>query len=308
MRKASNAVCGRILETGYVHTRPGVIRREIRVTQNAPLRERDVVDSQRRLYNLGIFNRVTIEPQNPTGTDTNKDIVVLVEEAKRYTIAYGGGFEVQRLASSTNPTRNEVQAAVRGIFEISKLNVTGRGDSLVTEIARQHHRRSRAAGRIPIRTRSPIRTTRFRPRSYTEKTQDINTFTQTRYEGSVQLTDQVTRLTTLGLPLLIPQSPAFRISTPRCRRKKFPLFEQPTLVSQFGVTWARDRRDNPADATKGSFNSADLRHRRHRHRFQRQLPPLLSFRIPPIIPSAEDSVSRARFALAFCSLITTPNR
>jgi outer membrane protein insertion porin family len=29
-------------------------------------------------------------------------------------------------------------------------------------------------------------------------------------------------------------------------------------VSQFGVTWARDRRDNPADATKGSFNSADF--------------------------------------------------
>jgi len=29
---------------------------------------------------------------------------VLVEEAKRYTIAYGGGFEVQRLASTTNPT------------------------------------------------------------------------------------------------------------------------------------------------------------------------------------------------------------
>jgi outer membrane protein insertion porin family len=36
------------------------------------------------------------------------------------------------------------------------------------------------------------------------------------------------------------------------------LFEQPTLVSQFGVTWARDARDNPADATKGSFNSADF--------------------------------------------------
>jgi outer membrane protein assembly factor BamA len=37
-----------------------------------------------------------------------------------------------------------------------------------------------------------------------------------------------------------------------------PLFEQPTLVSQFGITWARDARDNPADATKGSFNSFDF--------------------------------------------------
>jgi outer membrane protein assembly factor BamA len=39
---------------------------------------------------------------------------------------------------------------------------------------------------------------------------------------------------------------------------EIPLFNAPTLVSQFGVTWFRDSRDNPADATKGSFNSADL--------------------------------------------------
>jgi outer membrane protein assembly factor BamA len=29
-------------------------------------------------------------------------------------------------------------------------------------------------------------------------------------------------------------------------------------VSEFGVTWLRDKRDNPADATKGNFNSAEL--------------------------------------------------
>jgi outer membrane protein assembly factor BamA len=40
--------------------------------------------------------------------------------------------------------------------------------------------------------------------------------------------------------------------------QEIPLFQQPTLVSQFGVTWFRDSRDNPADATKGSFNSADF--------------------------------------------------
>src|SRR6202011_3935020 len=118
------------LYSGYEHTRLNVLHREVEVKQNAPLREGEVVESQRRLYNLGVFNRVTIEPQNPNGTDTNKDVMVLVEEAKRYTIAYGGGFEVQRLASSTDPTGSQLQAAVRGILEVSKLNVTGRGDSL----------------------------------------------------------------------------------------------------------------------------------------------------------------------------------
>ncbi|PYU65475.1 MAG: hypothetical protein DMG49_24140, partial [Acidobacteria bacterium] len=120
----------RILIGGYKHTRPGVIRREVHIKAKQPLREGDVVESQRRLYNLGVFNRVTIEPQNPSGTNPEKDIAVLVEEAKRYTVAYGGGFEVQRLASTTSPTGAQIQAAPRGILEVSKLNLTGRGDSL----------------------------------------------------------------------------------------------------------------------------------------------------------------------------------
>src|ERR1700687_496912 len=129
----------KILLTGYEHTRPGVIRREIGMKTEAPLRQGEVGESQRRLYNLGVFNRVTIQPQNPNGTDTDKDIVVLVEEAKRYTLAYGGGFEVQRLASTSNPAGSEVQAAVRGILEISKLNVTGRGESVSLETRGSTH-------------------------------------------------------------------------------------------------------------------------------------------------------------------------
>jgi outer membrane protein assembly factor BamA len=40
--------------------------------------------------------------------------------------------------------------------------------------------------------------------------------------------------------------------------EEIPLFQQPTLVSQFGISWVRDTRDNPADATKGTLNSADF--------------------------------------------------
>src|SRR5215469_4152629 len=73
----------RIFLAGYNHTRQRVIRREIKVKPDGPLREGDVVESQQKLYNLGIFNRVTIEPQNANGSDPEKDVVVLVEEAKR---------------------------------------------------------------------------------------------------------------------------------------------------------------------------------------------------------------------------------
>jgi outer membrane protein assembly factor BamA len=246
----------RILVTGYNHTRPGVIRREIRVQPNAPLREGEVVDSQRRLYNLGVFNRVTIEPQNPNGTDTNKDVMVLVEEAKRYTIAYGGGFEVQRLASTTNPTGNELQAAVRGILEISKLNVTGRGDSLSLKLRGSTiEDRALLTYSDPNTFANPHYT--FQANIYTEKSQDINTFTEARYEGSVQLTDKVTRFTTLQYHYAFRRVVVSNLNN-TVAPEEIPLFEQPTLVSEFGVTWARDARDNPADATKGNFNSADF--------------------------------------------------
>src|SRR6266436_1821403 len=244
----------RILLTGYEHTRANVIRREIRVKSDAPLRQGEVVESQRRLYNLGVFTRVTIQPHNPNGTDTNKDIVVLVEEAKRYTLAYGGGFEVQRLASSTNPAGSQVQAAIRGILEISKLNVTGRGDSLSLKL-----RGSTIEDRALLGYNHPNTFSdphlNLQVTAYTERTQDINTFTETRYEGSLQLNDQVTPRTSLLYHY------AFRkvvVSNLNITPEEIPLFNAPTLVSQFGFGWTRDGRDKPADATKGTFNSADF--------------------------------------------------
>lgn len=244
----------RVLISGYEHTRPGVIRREVRIKPEQPLREGDVVESQRRLYNLGVFNRVTIEPQNPNGTNTDKDIAVLVEEAKRYTLAYGGGFEVQRLASTSNPTAGQVQAAPRGILEISKLNLTGRADTLSFKL-----RGSTLQGRALLGYSAPNTfgnsKLAFQATVFAEKTRDINTFTQQRYEGSVQLTDQVTTLSTIFFRYAFRQ---VQVSDLKIPSQEIPLFNQPTLVSQFGVTWVRDSRNNPADASKGTFNSADF--------------------------------------------------
>jgi outer membrane protein insertion porin family len=246
----------RIFFGGYQHTRAGVIRREVHIKVKEPLREGDVVESQRRLYNLGVFNRVTIEPQNPSGTDPDKDIAVLVEEAKRFTVAYGGGFEVQRLASTTNPTGGEVQAAPRGILEVSKLNLTGHADSLSLKLRGSTiEDRALLGYSIPNTFGDP----RFSSQAtaYTEKTQDINTFTEMRYEGSVQLTDQVTPRTTVLFGYTFRKVLVSNLNS-HIAPEQIPLFQQPTLVSQFGVTWFRDTRDNPADASKGSFNSADF--------------------------------------------------
>ena len=244
----------RVLLTGYNHTRPSVIQRQVKVQAGEPLREGEVVETQQKLYNLGVFNRVTVQPQNANGTNPEKDVVVLVEEAKRYTIAYGGGFEVQRLASTTDPTGGEIQGAPRGIFEISKENITGRADSLSLKL-----RGSTIQGRVLLAYSAPntlnLTNLSTQATAYLEKTQDINTFSQTRYEGNLQLTDRLTSRSSLLFRYAFRKVTLSNLNIPP---QEVPLWNQPTLVSEFSATWFRDTRDNPADATKGSFNTADL--------------------------------------------------
>ncbi|GAC1702033.1 MAG: outer membrane protein assembly factor BamA [Candidatus Acidiferrum sp.] len=245
-----------ILLTGQDHTRAGVIRREIQVKPDAPLREGDVVESQRRLYNLGVFNRVTIAPQNPAGTDPDKDVAVLVEEAKRYTVAYGGGFEVQRLASSSDPTVSQVQAAPRGILEVSKLNLTGRADSLSLKV-RGSTIEDRALLGYSVPNTFGKKNFSFQANAYTEKTQNISTFTEKRYEGSLQLSDLASPRTTFLYRYVFRKVLVSNINR-SISLPQIPLYQQPTLVSQFGMAWVRDTRNNPSDATKGALNSADV--------------------------------------------------
>jgi outer membrane protein assembly factor BamA len=120
------------LLAGYQHTRPGTVAHQVRVKAGGPLREGDVIETQRRLYSLGIFTRVAVAPQNPTGTDEDKTVVVEVEEGSRYTFGYGFGFEVQRLAGEggNNPTSSSLSASPRVILELTKANVGGRAQTL----------------------------------------------------------------------------------------------------------------------------------------------------------------------------------
>ena len=120
-----------VLVDGYEHTRLGVIQREVQLQPGQPLSEGAVVETQRRLYDLGIFNRVSIAPQNAAGTDPDKNVTVLVEEARRYTIGYGGGLQAQRLAGAgSGPASGQFNVSPSAIFQFSKLNLTGRADSL----------------------------------------------------------------------------------------------------------------------------------------------------------------------------------
>lgn len=243
-----------VLMGGYEHTRQGVIRREVRMRPGEPLRQGEVVETQRRLYNLGIFNRVSIAPQNPDGTNREKTVAVMVEEGKRFTVAYGGGFEVQRLGSATDPTAGDFRVSPRGILELSKANFTGRADTLALKL-----RGSTLQGRAVLSYSTPNTfgnpELSFQATAFAEKTRDVNTFSAQRYEGSVQLTQTVSQATTLFYRYVFRKVLVTSLNIPA---EEVPLFNQPTLVSLLGVTWFRDRRNNPVDPSKGNFTNLDF--------------------------------------------------
>jgi outer membrane protein assembly complex protein YaeT len=246
---------GRVLVDGYAFTRRDVIAREVQIQPGDPLREGAVLDTQRRLYDLGIFNRVTIAPQNPEGTDAVKPLVVMVEEAKRYTIAYGGGIEIQRLGGAGNdPVGGEVRTSPRGLLEITKANFAGRAHTLSFKA-----RGSSLQGRGLVSYTTPKFLTRpsltLLITVFADKSRNIRTFSATRYEASAQLAQRVSPTTSLLYRY------AYRrvsVGSLRIDPVEVPLFSQPTRVSSFGASWVREQRDNPADATKGQFNTVDL--------------------------------------------------
>jgi len=254
----------RVLITGYQFTRPRIISRQVKIKPGGPLRESDVVDTQRRLYNLSVFNRVQIEPQNPAGTDPDKTVIVDLQEGKRYTIGYGVGFEVQQIGASCssktstppscNPNATVIAASPRGIFEISRSNMFGLAQTLTFKVR---------ASTLQYRSLLSYTADNFGGHpslgvqliGFADKTQDIQTFTSVRYEGAFQVAETFSRSSNILYRYFFRRVTASEL---RITPDEIPLFSQPTLVSGFGITYARERRDNPADAKRGTFNTVDL--------------------------------------------------
>ena len=244
----------KVLLGGYEHTRPGIISRQVGIRAGEPLSEGAVVETQRKLYNLGIFSRVSIAPQNPEGEDEKKTIVVMVDEARRYTIAYGLGFEAQRLGSSTSATSQTFSAAPRGTLELTKANLTGRADSLSFKA-----RASTIQGRALVTYLAPnyFASPNFNLQlsAFYETSRDVQTFDSRRAEGSVGLAQKLSSSSSVLYRYAYRHVVASNI---QIAVQEIPLFSQSTEISEFDVTWLRDRRNSPSDPSRGDFENVDV--------------------------------------------------
>jgi outer membrane protein assembly factor BamA len=94
-----------------------------------------MAETQRRLYDLGVFARVDAAVQNPDGDEDRKYVLYQAEEAHRYSITGGVGAEIARIGGSTAQADLTDPSGATGFsprvsLDISRINAFGIGDTI----------------------------------------------------------------------------------------------------------------------------------------------------------------------------------
>jgi outer membrane protein insertion porin family len=256
----------RVMVAGTEHTRDYVVEREVQVQEGQPLSQQDLLDTQTRLYNLGIFSQVDTAVQNPEGADPEKNVLVQVQEAKRYTFTYGVGLEFQtgQPAGTTAP-QGATGVSPRVAFDVTRLNVGGRDQTLTFQ---SHVGRLQQRGLISYTVPKLFDSDKFKI-IYTifyDNSLDVATFTSQRLEGKVDLRQQFGNAGTEPGTRPGPSSITYRWDFRRVKASDFaadfdpnlvPLESAPARVGGPGFTFIRDKRDNPLESTRGNYFTLD---------------------------------------------------
>ena len=232
---------GRVLVRGLTRTKPHVVLRELPLREGDPFDPDALVEAQRKLALLGLFESVEVEPLRPAPAPF-ADVTVTVREGKPWHLAGGVGYSTFEGA--------------RGFAEIGHDNLFGTGRSLAARF-----RLSERAERADVLYREPwLFGTRWQG--------DANPFRERREEIGYDLERW-------GLALgiqreLWPERIRGLRGAVRYQIAEVDRFDvDPTLIEE-DVTPGRellatvtpeltlDRRDHPLDPRRGSFHLASL--------------------------------------------------
>jgi outer membrane protein insertion porin family len=221
-----------------------------------PLSQADLLDTQTKLYDLGIFNEVDTAVQNPEGTDPQKNVLVQVLEAKRYTFTYDVGLEFQtgQPAGSSEP-QGSTGVSPRVGFDVTRLNLGGRNQTVTFQ---SHVGRLQQRGLISYTIPKLFDNDKFKLifTIFYDNSLDVATFTSQRWEGKVDLRQQINK----------PSFIVYRFDYRRVKASNFATDFSPALVPQLslparvsgpGFTYIRDKRDNPLESTRGTYFTLD---------------------------------------------------
>jgi outer membrane protein insertion porin family len=239
-----------VLVSGLHYTRSYIVERKIVLHPGDPLSQADLLRTQTRLYDLGIFNAVDVAVQNPQGDEAYKNVLLDVAEARRYTFDYGLGLEAQTggLPSAVSP-QGRTGVSPRVSFDANRLNFRGRNDTI---FFKSHFGRLEQRALLGYEVPNWLDVQNFKLTFNTlyDDTRDVFTFTSQRLEGSVQLEQTVSKATTLLYRLTYRD---VKLSNVVVGPNLVPLFSEPVRIGMPSFTYIRDTRDDPVDSHKGNY-------------------------------------------------------
>lgn len=245
--------------SGSRRTRDEVLQRRIELVPGAPLSQAGMFATQRNLYDLGVFSKVDVALQNPAGSEDAKNVLVQVEEARRWALGVGGGAEFARIGRNTAELTNPAGDATfspRITLEMTRLNVRGRAHTMGfrTRLSLLQQR-----GLFTYEAPRWFGSDRW---SMTlsglyDTFRNVNTFTGRRLEGAFQLTQRLDRTTTV-LYRYAYRRTSIDENTLNVEPLLVPLISQPVRVGLVSSTYISDRRDDPTDTSKGVYNTVNL--------------------------------------------------
>jgi len=255
LREGEEFFVDQVLVSGMEHTQPFVVQREVQIKSGEPLSQIDLLKTQQNLYDLGIFSQVDTAVQNPDGNEAEKDVLVRVQEAKRYTFQYGVGLEFQtgQPAVGTNQPQGETGVSPRVSFDVTRLNFRGRNHTVTFK---SHVGRLQQRALISYNAPAWFNSKNWRLSitSFYDNTLDVTTFTSQRLEGSIQAEQTISRSSTMDYRFTYRKVKASNIEI---SPDQVPLLSRPVRVGIPGFSYIRDKRDNPLESTRGSYNTID---------------------------------------------------
>lgn len=261
-----------VITLGARATRQSLIDQTVRLRPEVPLREDELFAAESRLYNLGIFDWAQIDPRRQITTQTKEDVLVKVHESKENDVRYGFGFEVVNRGGnvpsgtvalpglppvglpSTFKTSEKTFWGPRGTFQYTRRNFRGLAETITIGLlgARLIQRAgiswadpyflganwsSNATISGERNSENPIFTSRYGDFGF-QVQRSLNA------AGNKILTLRYgyrqTSLTNLLIPDLVPPD------------------DRQLHLSTLDASYTYDTRDNPLDATKGMYQTAEF--------------------------------------------------
>ncbi|WP_321473509.1 POTRA domain-containing protein [uncultured Paludibaculum sp.] len=247
-----------VLVRGLKATRPELVNNRLAVTPGQPLSQSSIVETQRRLYDLGIFAKVDVAVQNPEGRERDKYVLLQVEEAKKYSLNLGFGAEFGRIGGGSNSFDAPAGASgfsPRGQIGITRSNIFGLAHTASATVR---------VSSIQQRLLASYLAPQFLGRenfnltfsSLVDRSRDVRTYTSNRSESSVQLGQKVSR----GITLQYRATARFVFidkNSLKIDPTLIPIYSQPVKTIAASASFIQDHRDDPLDARRGFYNTLD---------------------------------------------------